>query len=282
MSLSRRQEAKLVPLFQEDLENRSDVVTYSSVNEAENRSFKAVSPPNSQHAAKLAQLAIAIQSKEKPEPRPNKWSRYLPQPVSRLLLGDGHEEASSQPAPRHTVATQQYLSYQSSDGQQADFPEAGPHHRRAQMPSMPRHERQPVDQQRHQQWTPQQTQQYATAQSYHQQTYYPNHSHTGYTHQETDYIAHRGPDTDATAVGVVVQRSRDASDKEIPRVTRHRTEDRTAYKVSRGGGSMQVSAPLGSSEAGLFDAIAEAHSARQDGEVVQDRNSKSLRRSRLS
>jgi hypothetical protein len=45
-------------------------------------------------------------------------------------------------------------------------------------------------------------------------------------------------------------------------VLRYRTEKKTAYKIKSQSGRMRVSAPLGSNEAQLFDAIADAHSTR--------------------
>lgn len=42
-------------------------MNYSSTNKAEHTTFVAVSPPNSNHAAKLAQIAMMVQSKQTPK-----------------------------------------------------------------------------------------------------------------------------------------------------------------------------------------------------------------------
>ncbi|KAK3933758.1 hypothetical protein QBC46DRAFT_414507 [Diplogelasinospora grovesii] len=53
-----------------------------------------------------------------------------------------------------------------------------------------------------------------------------------------------------------------------PQVTRYRTEKRTAYEVRGSGGKIKVSAPVGSNEAELLDAVAAANSKPEKGRAV--------------
>lgn len=61
MSLLKKRVSKVKP---GDFEDRGDNVTYSSVNDAEQKAFAAVTPVNSHHAARLAQIAMAVQENQ--------------------------------------------------------------------------------------------------------------------------------------------------------------------------------------------------------------------------
>ncbi len=54
--------------------------------------------------------------------------------------------------------------------------------------------------------------------------------------------------------------ARHAPPDALPEVTRYRTEQKTTYNVRGSSGKLRVSAPAGSNEAQLFDAIAAANS----------------------
>ncbi|KAK0649325.1 hypothetical protein B0T16DRAFT_456750 [Cercophora newfieldiana] len=189
MSISKVNSSQLRPIAAPSNFNSGGAkVTYHSVNDEAGEAFSAATPPNSVHAAKLAQIAMAMQAQTRREQQQKK-----PEPKGLLSAISQRLHLQIQgPAP---VAPQRYLP-PAGDGKDVGGPAV----------------EEPMNRSR--------------------------------TDKYDDQCECRSPS--------VQQRP--------PEVTRYRTEDRTAYKVRGQNGTVRVSAPAGSNEAGLFDALAVANS----------------------
>ncbi|KAH8647859.1 hypothetical protein BX600DRAFT_119227 [Xylariales sp. PMI_506] len=201
---------------------RDNTVTYSSVSSKGHRAFVAESPANSAHAAKLAELAIAVQE------------------------GRSRDRRDARGTPIGAIAN-------APQRHQTQYIAAGPQDSRG--------------------WTAAEGagQGYATC-SMAQQL--PRDGHVAHDDigDDTDYCseceAMSRPVTEARGGWNPFQRSQRAVQSVMatttsgtPRVTRYATETETAYSVKSHSGKIDVSAPNGSNEAQLFDAIAEAHTS---------------------
>ncbi|KAK3378849.1 hypothetical protein B0T24DRAFT_716545 [Lasiosphaeria ovina] len=242
---------KLRPIADPDLKTPG-VVAYSSINEATGTSFSAATDPNSPHAARLARLAVQVQTNEHDSrrrrldsgSRPSAWlpwltrgSSHQQQPNTRQLAYPGEatrqqtwttgdaaaralpSTASFDAASNYTASSSAYVSY-------------------------------------------------ATTQD--QATYSPH----GWASSPTRSSASSaGPLTAAYVPEAnVVTVSPPGTQEPLPlEVVRYRTDTKTAYRVKGVGQEhasgkrklkreLYVSAPVGSNEAALFDAIADANS----------------------
>ncbi|KAK0710590.1 hypothetical protein B0H67DRAFT_583035 [Lasiosphaeris hirsuta] len=234
MSISKVHISRITPVVaDEEFKARGNKVTYFSVNDEEGEAFTAATPPNSTHAAKLAQIAMAVQASREHKPKPRRHAGLISgiyqrlqiqstpgPPVDRgryLIGGPQHAVAEGDTASQFTKSNMSTMSDMSSMSGMSSATEYGA--------------------------SPPQTAEYQ-----------------GEEAADAEYA--RAPDSHRAYPVPFGQ-----SPVQPPDVTRYRGEDRTAYKVRGRAGTVKVSAPAGSNEAGLFDALATANS--RSGESVR-------------
>ncbi|KAI1120418.1 hypothetical protein F5Y10DRAFT_289791 [Nemania abortiva] len=221
------------------------------------KSFVAEAPANSPHAAKLAQIAMAVQE-DRPRRNPKSGS-------SHMLISGGIRRPQIQHGT--DVPRPNYAQYDAEDPQQSVV--------RSATSSQPYDTVSDADNEdgSHCPSCPEET----------SSQRYPSHHHAtpGEDHglDSASMASAASMATSATGVSSVggglyrdsydgnypphsQQVERRSSVHTTPHVTRYATETTTAYQVDNGQGHLYVSAPVGSNEARLFDAIADAHSAQ--------------------
>lgn len=217
---------------------------YDSRNKKDHSSFTAATPPNSRHAARLAKLAMSVQQPQQEKRHKNNRGGLLSfsQPQQIEYHSDEHHTSSLSQA-------------QWSSDYRADAPQ----------------------QQQQQQQYGGGPGQYSSAWAgraapdgqYPQTQAYQQPPGTGYSYQDgTPSAAYGPPPSQQTGVAPVHYQPQQVAATtavrplvNVSEVTRIRTEQKTAYNVKSDRGALRVSAPVGSNEAQLFDAIAEANSA---------------------
>jgi hypothetical protein len=227
-------------------EGTTDRVTYLSKN-SDGRQFEAVSPPNSVHAQKLAELAMLVQS----NPRQSKsHKKVLP------TLGRSSSRRVAQIAPvtyqETPLGVQQVPSpaYESTTPQTSEFVSSGPAplSSRAQPPYATYTSAQPYSQ-------PQSGQENSYEQQQYQQYQEPNPLSTQYAvappQDPRPYVSdlHQGP-------------VHPNQHYQAPEVYRYATEQQTGYSMKTRAGEVRVSAPVGSREAIAFDGLVEKVSSK--------------------
>ena len=278
--------SKMRPITERDIRDEG-VVGYVSVNDKTHTSFSAVTEPNSRHAARLARLAMSVQAgQDEREQRSNKrkstsamswlpqigpFHRTQPQIDYTTPAADGR---SPSPPPQTRPSRSSHSSrspvressdYYPDDRQTSTYSGAPSHdstHRwpsDASAPSSASYY--PVD---------------PAGPAYAQPAYdvYYVDDATAAAAAAEAVAAAEDRDREPRGTAVVSRRAshsatstkltRTRTDDDYPEVTRYRTEYSTAYKVRGHNGRLQVSAPAGSNEAQLFDAIAEANSVEAD------------------
>ncbi|KAF4984705.1 hypothetical protein FZEAL_146 [Fusarium zealandicum] len=255
MSISRVKISKIKPVTPSEMEPIENGVAYSSVNKNEQVSFAAVSSPNSPHAARLAQIAMAVQENEHREHQPKRSWRQLSNVFWRPRIENSAESRTHSPERR--------IAHQGSHMPPPQPPPTRPMQpaqswqRNAQPPPDPEYVR---------------LQDGRTVQV---RTVTPRdqvHSHQ----PDLEYVRLQDgqmvPVAAAQAQQQVVPQS--TSSHPAPEVMRYRTDQRTAYKIRGGDWKLEVSAPLGSQEAAMFDTIAAANSqpdrVREGGSAAHD------------
>ncbi|KAH8909484.1 hypothetical protein BR93DRAFT_935234 [Coniochaeta sp. PMI_546] len=218
-----------------------DAVIYDSKNKKDHSSFTAATPPNSRHAARLAKLAMSVQQPQHEKKHNNSRGGLLSfsKPQQIEYRPEEHRSSQSQahwpaehPAavPQQQQQQQQYsaVPWQYSDVTGTAAPDVH----------------------------------YTQSQACH------NPPANGYFYQDdASAAAYGSPQGRQTGVSpyqyqpqqVVTTTLRPMVN--VTEVTRVRTEQSTAYNVKSDKGILRVSAPVGSNEAQLFDAIAKANSA---------------------
>ncbi|KAI9166493.1 hypothetical protein HJFPF1_02596 [Paramyrothecium foliicola] len=174
-------------------------VSYASSNKTNRASFSATSPPNSQHAARLARLAMMVQRP------PHSTHDTYGAPQQHLIREGATVRALTQGPDRRGEAT--VIS------DRPEFPEDLP--TRGNEPS----------------------------------------SRDPYTNPRYGMAA-----ANDQRLGQRASLAASWVPEPPPEVTRYRNEERTTYVVQGRDGVVKVSAPVGCSEAELFDAIARAQS----------------------
>lgn len=223
-------------LFIDDEYEGDDMVSYNSKNKIRQASFTAATPPNSRHAARLAKIAMAVQQPQKSNSHSKKRAAYLPSSRPREQIEYKPKEQRHY-SPPPLVGSQQQQHYHSTPAhgqvptEEADYanPEAT-------------------------QYTQTQSQTYANSDD--TGTYYQDHSSPVTYGQPATTQSYPGVVPYQTNTCLIASHQPGAT---IQEVTRVRTEQKTAYKVKSDMGTLRVSAPVGSNEAQLFDAIAEAN-----------------------
>ncbi|OIW33212.1 hypothetical protein CONLIGDRAFT_677016 [Coniochaeta ligniaria NRRL 30616] len=228
------------PTVDDDVFSGTDAVTYDSRNKRDHSSFTAATPPNSRHAARLAKIAMAVQQ---------------PQHEKRQNNSRGGLLSFSQPQ-QIEYHPEEHHSSQGQASRPNDYPAAVSH----------------------QQQQPQQygaiSGQYsgmtgtaAPVTQYTQARAYQNPPGNGYCYQDgppaTTYAPPQSQQTGVNPYHHQPQQVATTAPRpfaNVSEVTRLRTEQKTAYNVKSDRGTLRVSAPVGSNEAQLFDAIAEANS----------------------
>jgi len=226
-------------------------VTYLSKN-SDGRQFEAVSPPNSLHAQKLAEIAMLVQSNPRQSKSHKKAlptlgrssSRRVAQiaPVAYQQTPPGVQQVSSAADPR--------VVYDSTTSQTSEVVGSGPAplSSQAQHPYATYTSAQPYSQ-------PQSGQENSYEQQQYQQYQEPNPLSTQYTvappQGPSSYVSdlHQGP---------VHQNPH----YQAPEVHRYATEQQIGYSVKTRAGEMRVSAPVGSREAMAFDGLVEKVSSK--------------------
>ncbi len=217
-----------------------DRVTYTSKNTRDGRQFEAVSPPNSVHAKKLAELAMIVQSNQRSHRRP----------VAALTMS-GQRVAQIAPA---TYQTQVPRIQEIPDAAgPRDFYDSGT----AQGP--PTSGGSPTTSGTRTQ-TPTST--YVPAPSY-SPSEYPQTSSGSQLQQSVPQSPHyttMPPETPRAYISELPS----APDPRYqpPEVYRYSTEQQTGYQVTTRTGELRVSAPVGSSEAQAFDGVVEKLSSK--------------------
>jgi hypothetical protein len=217
----------------------SERVTYLSKNTRDGRQFDAVSPPNSIHAKKLAELAMIVQSNQRGGHR---------RPVA--ALSSGHRVAQIAPA-----------MYQTQMPQTQEVPDtAGPRgfydSGTAQGPVMAGVQTSPDLRTQ----TPSAA--YVAAPSYCPQQY-PQTSSGNQLQQsvpQSQQYTVLPPET-PKAYKSELQPVPDPR-YQPPEVYRYSTDQQTGYTVTTRTGELRVSAPVGSSEAQAFDGVVEKMSSK--------------------
>lgn len=244
------------PMADVDL-NREGVVAYSSTNNATHVSFTATSAPNSRYAAQLAEIALAVQQnggrRAHHHPKKNKrlefWPRKtssplpppraLPAPAPALVTASDTAALAAVSQPVNATAAQPACHCWPHCTEQDGYDDDGSVVESAA---------------------------YADSSSY-AASAMPGQWPRESARRRVEPRAHA-----AAAAGVVVSEpvtasapvatssSRIAAAAAPPEVTRHRTGWRTTYKAKSREGKIQVSAPAGTNEERLFDAIVDANS----------------------
>ena len=283
--------SKMRPITERDIRDEG-VVGYVSVNDKTHTSFSAVTEPNSRHAARLARLAMSVQaSQDEREQRNTKRKStsaisWLPQigPFHRTQPQlDYTTSATDRRSPSPPLHTRPSRSSHSSGSPTRELSDYYPDSRQTSTYSgVSSHDstnRWPSDA-----GAPSSASYYPVdpaAPAYAQpayDVYYVDDTTTAHSAaaaaaaeavaapedrdrepRGTTVLSHR---TSHSATSIKLSRTR--TDDDYPEVTRYRTEHSTAYKVRGHNGRLQVSAPVGSNEAQLFDAIAEANSVEAD------------------
>ncbi|KAH6866219.1 hypothetical protein B0T10DRAFT_611945 [Thelonectria olida] len=242
---------KMKPLRFDDLEDH-DGVSYKSTNTAVHASFTAVSAPNSRHAARLAQLAVSVQKPQRKKHSTRKLQ--LPPPVSthrhqiqyvpdrRVLpqeVVDWDESASTASwVSGETVgAPPQLADYRLHPNSDSITPQAAPQNAEAFWKTAP------------------------DAWSEASSGMRPTEPYPDGQRPRAEEIS---PPEESGAVPYSVQQQvttviQPRSSQAAPKVTRWRTDSKTTYEVRYGSGSLRVSAPVGSNEVALFNAVADAN-----------------------
>ncbi|KAK3312713.1 hypothetical protein B0H66DRAFT_607774 [Apodospora peruviana] len=266
-----------------------DVVGYTSINDKTHTSFTAVTDPNSRHAAHLAKIALSVQNNERKKPKKSSW---LPQ----IGFFQQHNHRQLQyTSPATTAITAPSLSPPGSSYSNTTQEEAYTYYPQQAVqrynddnstPSLQRRAPQTgnvlPDHQPHLYRTPSgsgrshsavyeevigvvDVEPPATAEYYTPLPSGSTYPHPASYYQEDPHDRVAPPVTMSVTAGT---RDCDRDYYQPVEVTRYRTEQKTAYEVvrgntTRGNNVLRVSAPKGSSEAQLFDAIAEANSVSQ-------------------
>jgi hypothetical protein len=258
---------RVQPFDEEDFQESDNVVSYSSKNKVEKTTFQAVSSPNSRHAAKLAQIALAVQTNQTPRSHERRAAIM-----------------SSSSVPRQQIQATAYNSgtYESMSPQQMDPQERnGANTFQGNYPATAGNYSAPQQQQHYQDISshsfpaaqyqtpiPSTTQEYrqvpqpvqpdypvAAGNTYAPQQLQQYQGTSGYWPQATQYAA-------PIPTSTQVSRPAPAAFQQ-PEVTRFATEERTAYQLRGQNGSLRVSAPVGSNEAQLFDEVARQNSEQR-------------------
>ncbi|KAH6680295.1 hypothetical protein B0J14DRAFT_683481 [Halenospora varia] len=280
--LSKRPPTSLLQQHQNlDTTNR---VTYLSKNSQDGRQFEAITPPNSVHAKKLAEIAMLVQNNES---RASGWKK----PFAGLLGGGGSGNGNSarmiegpcEGDRMESGEVRRQVLYD-KDGRavevEVETDEMGTG--RVRRPGMiagapvPRRQETPGS------WTsdlrPQansgarmQEQQYNaphpplrtanngyTQQPQQHQQSYPPPASTQFGEQEYDEEVQRPYISDLTQ-----KNARQDSAFQAQEVHRYQTDHQTGYKVKTGTGELRVSAPAGSSEARAFDGVVRKMSSKE-------------------
>lgn len=225
-------------------------VTYLSKNTQDGRQFEAVSPPNSVHAKKLAELAMLVQSNQRQGGRHRR-------PVPALAMS-GTNVAQIAPVAYQTPAAQtQQVSYATRP---REVYESGPPQRPVSMSgdpilSSPQTQSLSVGYAPAASCCPHQNPQTnASEQQRYQQSISQSHQYTVSPPQRPEaYISELQPET-----------IRPDPQYQPPEVHRYTTEEQTGYRVKMKTGELKVSAPVGSSEARAFDGVVEKLSSKEE------------------
>jgi hypothetical protein len=260
---------RVQPFDEDDFQESDHVVSYSSTNKVEKTNFQAVSSPDSRHAAKLAQIALAVQTNQTPRSHERRAaimsSNTVPrQQIQATAYNNGTYDSMSpqqvDPQGRNGASTfqgnypvaagnfsapqqQQQQQYHDTSAHslpaaqyQTPIPSSTQEYRQVPQPVQPNY---PVASGNS--YAPQQLQQYQGT--------------SGYCPPATQYAA---------PIPTSTQVSRPAAQPfHQPEVTRFATEERTAYQLRGQNGSLRVSAPAGSNEAQLFDEVARQNSEQR-------------------
>lgn len=225
MSISKVHLSRIKPVVAaEEFKAGGDKVTYYSVNDEAGEAFSAATPPNSVHAAKLAQIAMAMQARR--EQQKSKPKGFL-SAISQRLQIQGSAHASTSSSAATAPAPQRYL-LSAGGGRDTRRPAE--------------------DDDDMSQFTESNMSSMSTMSAMSSMS-----SSTAYAPVYRQPQAADEEEYDYEYANPAVQ---------PPEVTRYRAEDRTAYKVRGRSGTVKVSAPAGSNEAELFDALAVANSTR--------------------
>jgi hypothetical protein len=254
------------PFDEEDFQESDHVVSYSSKNKVEKTTFQAVSSPNSRHAAKLAEIALAVQTNQTPRPHERRAALMSSSSVPRQQI-----QATAYNNGTYESISPQQMDFQGSNGAntfQGNYPTTAgnfsapqqqQHYQNTSSHSYPAAQYQtpiPSSTQEYKQ-VPQPVQPdypVASGTSYAPQQLQQYQGTSGYWPPATQYAA-----TAPTSMQV----SRPAQAFQQPEVTRFATEERTAYQLRGHNGSLRVSAPVGSNEARLFDEVARQNSEQR-------------------
>lgn len=228
----------------------TDRVIYLSKNTRDGRQFEAVSPPNSVHAKKLAELAMLVQSNQRQSGRHRR-------PVPALAMS-GKSVAQIAPVAYQTPAPQtQQIPYATGP---REVYESGPPQRPVSMggdpiSSSPQTQSPSVSYVSAASCCPHQNSQTnAGEQQQYQQSVSQSHQYTVSPPQDPEaYISELQPGT-----------IRPDPQYQPPEVHRYTTEQQTGYKVKTRTGELKVSAPVGSSEARAFDGVVEKMSSKEE------------------
>jgi hypothetical protein len=256
---------RVQPFDEEDFQESDHVVSYSSKNKVEKTTFQAVSSPNSRHAAKLAEIALAVQTNQAPRSHERRAAIMSSSSVPRQQIQataynsgtyesmspqqmdpQGRNEANTYqgnyPATAGNYSAPQQQQYQDTSAHsfpaaqyQTPIPSSTQEYRHVPQPVQPDYPVAPGTS-----YAPQQLQQYQGT--------------SGYWPPATQYAA---------PVPTSMQVSPATQPFQQPEVTRFATEERTAYQLRGQNGSLRVSAPVGSNEAQLFDEVARQNSEQR-------------------
>jgi hypothetical protein len=228
----------------------ADKVTYVSTNTQDGRQFEAVSPPNSVHARKLAELALLVQSNER-------QSRSHQRPIatletSRRRVAQIAPAASQTPAPQAQLQTYVTAPREARKVYEKNIVER-------QVP-VTDYDSSLSDQART--LTTICTCSASSSPHQHVQSTAGNGQHEQYVSQAPEHTP--APPSSQVTYNSYSQDDITGTNQlgQQPEVYRYGTEQQTKYKVMTGTGEMRVSAPVGSSEAQAFDGAVERMSSK--------------------
>ena len=224
-------------------------VTYLSTNTRDGRQFEAVCPPNSVHAAQLAEIALLVQSNER-SGRSNRKHVASLKGTERIIAQIAPAANQTQPAPLPTYATSPRAVrevYETNAVHAQPLPsthdasvnqEPAASHAICNCSASPNpHEHVPVIQ---------------SGGQYVQSVGGPLEPTILPTASQAKYNSYP-QQTSITSTQPLIQ---------TPEVYRYGTDQSVGYRVVTGTGEMRVSAPIGSSEAQAFNGVVERMSAK--------------------
>jgi len=231
----------------------TDRVTYLSKN-SDGRQFEAVSPPNSVHSQKLAELAMLVQSNPRQSKSHKKALPALGRSSSRRVAQIAPVAYQETPYGVHQMSSpaDQRVVYESTTPQTSGIVSSGPATSSSQVqpPYATYNSAQPYSQPQSGQET-----------SYEQQQY---HQYQEPEPLSTQYAV-APPQEPRPYVSDLHQRPVNPNQHyQAPEVHRYATEQQMGYSMKATTGEVRVSAPVGSREAIAFDGLADKVSSKKD------------------